>query len=84
MHEFCGFDALPLQATVIVSFAVRPDEIELALATNGDSLTHRLLLALVAELTTIENGEQSSPLDRCLPWGEPPLTRNPPPPPGRR
>ena len=39
---------------VLVTFAVRADEIELALASNGESLRQRLLLALVAELTTAE------------------------------
>lgn len=40
----------PLFATL----AVRPEEVEIALATGCDSLRRRLLLALVAELTTIE------------------------------
>ena len=39
---------------LIVSIAVRPEEVELALASNGASLRQRLVLALVAELTTIE------------------------------
>jgi hypothetical protein len=37
-----------------VTLTVRPEEIELALATNGNSLRKRLLLALVAELTTLD------------------------------
>jgi hypothetical protein len=40
---------------------VRPDEIELALATNGNPLRHRLLLALVAELTIVETADASNP-----------------------
>jgi hypothetical protein len=36
-------------------------KIELALATNGNSLRHRLLLALVAELTTDETADVSKP-----------------------
>jgi len=39
---------------LLVTIAVRPEEIELALASNGASLKQRLLLALIAELTTIE------------------------------
>jgi hypothetical protein len=54
MPDCSGLEFLPSQVPLIVTFAVRPEEIELALATNGDSLRQRLLLALVAELTTIE------------------------------
>jgi hypothetical protein len=39
---------------LLVSFAVRPEEIELALATEGDSLRHRVLLAIIAELITAD------------------------------
>jgi hypothetical protein len=62
MLELDGLEALPSRKPLLVTLAVRPDEIELALATNGNSLRHRLLLALVAELTTIEMADTSEPL----------------------
>jgi hypothetical protein len=43
-------DFCPPMHSLLLSFAVRPEEIEMAFATNGESLRHRLLLALVAEL----------------------------------
>jgi hypothetical protein len=60
MPDCSGLECLPSQIPLIVSFAVRPEEIELALASNGDSLRQRLMLALVAELTTIESENTSS------------------------
>jgi hypothetical protein len=45
-------EAVPPKAALVISFAVRPEEIELALATSGESLRKRVLLALVAELAT--------------------------------
>lgn len=54
MVDVSGLECLPSRGPLLVTFAVRADEIELALASNGDSLRQRLLLALVAELTTIE------------------------------
>jgi hypothetical protein len=61
MPDLAGLEALPSRAPLLVTLAVRPDEIELALATNGNSLRHRLLLALVAELTVIETADASEP-----------------------
>ena len=60
MPDVSEFEVLPSKIPLLVSFAVRPDEIELALASNGDSLRQRLLLALVAELTTIEASDIAS------------------------
>ena len=54
MPDVSGLECLPSRRSLLVTFAVRPDEIELALASNGDLLRQRLLLALVAELTTSE------------------------------
>jgi hypothetical protein len=45
-------EVMPPKVPVVISFAVRPEEIELAFATNGESLRQRALLALVAELVT--------------------------------
>ena len=64
MPDLAGLDALPSKAPMLITLAVRPEEIELALATNGASLRHRLLLALVAELTIIETTEPATD----LPW----------------
>jgi hypothetical protein len=60
MPDFDGLEALPSRGQLLVTLAVRPDEIELALATNGNSLRHRLLLALVAELTIAETADASN------------------------
>lgn len=57
MPLFAGLEALPSKAPLLVTLAVRADEIELALATNGASLQQRVLLALVAELTIMETAE---------------------------
>ena len=54
MPDFSGVEVLSVRTPLLVSFTVRPEEVELALATNGNSLRQRLLLALVAELTTID------------------------------
>jgi hypothetical protein len=61
MPDFDGLEALPSRGPLLVTLAVRADEIELALATNGNSLRHRLLLALVAELTIDETADASKP-----------------------
>ena len=60
MPDFDELEALPSRVPLLVTLAVRPDEIELALATNGNSLRHRLLLALVAELTIVETADASN------------------------
>jgi len=62
MLDLAGLEALPSTGPLLVTLVVRPDEIELALATNGASLQQRLLLALVAELTLIETADASEPL----------------------
>jgi hypothetical protein len=54
MPDLSELEVVVSNAPVLVSFAVRPDEVEFALATNGESLRHRVLLALVAELTVGE------------------------------
>lgn len=61
MPDLAGLDALPSKEPLLITLAVRPEEIELALATNGNSLRHRLLLALVAELTITETADTSEP-----------------------
>ena len=62
--RLAGLEALPSKRPLLVTLAVRPDEIELALATNGASLRQRLLLALVAELTIIETADNLDPFAR--------------------
>jgi hypothetical protein len=54
MLDVSEFECFPPKKPLLISIAGRPEEIELALASNGGSLRQRLLLALVAELTTIE------------------------------
>jgi hypothetical protein len=54
MIDVSGFECFAPKESLLVTIAVRPEEIELALASNGASLKQRLLLALIAELTTIE------------------------------
>jgi hypothetical protein len=39
---------------LFVTLAVRPEELELAFATEGDTLRQRLMLAIIAELTIPE------------------------------
>ena len=60
MPDFDRLEALPSRGPLLVTLAVRPDEIELVLATNGNSPRHRLLLALVAELTIAETADASN------------------------
>ena len=62
--RLAGLEALPSKRPLLVTLAVRPDEIELALATNGASLRQQLLLALVAELTIIETADNLDPSAR--------------------
>jgi hypothetical protein len=59
MPDVSGLECLPSRGPLLITFVVRPEEIELALASNGDSLRQRLLLSLVAELTTIETFDRS-------------------------
>ncbi len=54
MPDLSELEVVVSNAPVLVSLAVRPEEIEFALATHGESLRQRLLLALVAELTVAE------------------------------
>ena len=50
-------EASPSAEPLVVTLAVRPEEIELAFATEGDTLRHRLLLAIVAALISAEPAE---------------------------
>ena len=61
------FEVVLPDRPLLVTLAVRPEEVEIALATGCDSLRQRLLLALVAELTTIELNPHltGDPLDRA-------------------
>jgi hypothetical protein len=68
MLDFYGLDARSMKEPLLISVTVRPDEVELALATNGESLRERVLLALVSELTTVETAEPSGFLARLIPW----------------
>ena len=43
MPDLAGLEALPSKRPLLITLAVRPDEIELALATNGASLRQRLI-----------------------------------------
>ena len=56
----------PSTRPLLVTFAIRPEDVELAFATNGDSLRSRLLLALVAELTIHNPQGTLEPLDPFL------------------
>ena len=42
-----GFDVVAPMEPVTVSLEISPDEIELALATNGETLRNKLLSALI-------------------------------------
>jgi hypothetical protein len=66
MPDVTGLEVLPSTRPLLVTLAVRPEEIELAFATNGDSLRTRLLLALVAELAILELAGASEPLDSFI------------------
>lgn len=68
MSDTARLRDLPTAGSLFVTFAVRPDEIELALATNGDSLRERVLLALVTELTIIEIEDGSERLAPLNSW----------------
>lgn len=54
MPDMSEIEVMLSTSPILISFVIRPEEIELALATNGETLRHRLLLAIVAELTSIE------------------------------
>jgi hypothetical protein len=47
-------EAFPSKEPLLVTFVVRPEEIELAFATEGDTLRQRLMLAIVAALISAE------------------------------
>jgi hypothetical protein len=47
------FEAYPSAEHLLVTFVVRPEEIELAFATEGDTLRQRLMLAIMAALTRL-------------------------------
>jgi hypothetical protein len=45
-----GFEAIPPERAITISFNVNPSEVELALATNGSSLRCATLIALLAAM----------------------------------
>ena len=47
-------EATPSTEPLLVTLVVRPEEIELAFATEGDTLRQRLMLAIVAALISAE------------------------------
>jgi hypothetical protein len=53
-------EAYPSAEPLLVTFVVRPEEIELAFATEGDTLRQRLMLAIVAALISAEPADTRS------------------------
>ena len=54
MHDFDEYEIINPTAPVGVAFVLTPIEVEIALATNGRSLLHHAMSALIAQLV-VEN-----------------------------
>jgi hypothetical protein len=64
MLNFDELEFLPPTGPTIITLEVSPEEVELALATNGNLLHAQLMMALIAAMTT----DTADPLARFLPW----------------
>jgi hypothetical protein len=51
-------ETCPSTEPLLVTFVVRPEEIELAFATERDALRQRLMLAIIAALTSAEPAQR--------------------------
>jgi hypothetical protein len=47
------FELPTCREPLFVTLTVRPEELELAFASEGESLRHRLMMAIIAELITL-------------------------------
>jgi hypothetical protein len=73
MLEFDQVEAPPpAQAALTVTLELAPEEIELALATDGTSLRRNVMMALITAMVATESGETSDALAQFIPWLEPP------------
>jgi hypothetical protein len=52
LNEPDGLDIVAPRQPVVISLEISPEDVELALATNADSLRQQLLMALIVELAT--------------------------------
>jgi hypothetical protein len=60
MLDLDGIYVLPPMRPVVITIEVHPEEIELAFASNGNSLLERLMLALIATIV-VETGDDAEP-----------------------
>jgi hypothetical protein len=68
MFEFDTIETTPDQRTLKLTLELTPEEVELALTTDGISLRRSVMMALVAAMVTAESYETSKVLARFLPW----------------
>jgi hypothetical protein len=68
MPDLSALHVFPSTGRLLVTFPVSPEEIELAFATNWESLRLKTLTALVAELATVGRPESKDALAQWIPW----------------
>ena len=66
MLNFDELEFLPPTGPTVITLELSPEEVELALATNGSALQSELMMAIFAAMTTDPSEEE--PLARFLPW----------------
>jgi hypothetical protein len=68
MPDLSALHVFPSKRPLLVTFPVSPEEIELAFATNGESLRLKTLMALMVELATVDRTESIDALAQWIPW----------------
>jgi hypothetical protein len=67
MLDLDGIEILPPIRPLVITLEVWPEEVELALASNGNSLRRGLMLALIATMA-VETGDIAGAPTPPLPW----------------
>lgn len=68
MLDFTEIQVFPSTSSLLLAFAITPEDIELAFATNGESLRLKALMALMAELVIAPVIESGDTLAQYIPW----------------
>jgi hypothetical protein len=68
MSDLSAIHVFPSTRPLVLSLPVTPEEIELALATNGESLRLKAIMELLSELVTGEVPVCDDALAQYLPW----------------
>ena len=67
MPDLSALHVFPSKHPLLLSFPIFPEEIELAFATNGESLRMKAILEILSQLVIAEAPE-SDDLTHYIPW----------------